>query len=195
MPVACPITDDDSAVAALGALAITPVGQPRGKGKWQPVHVETTNIMITAGYAGKQSQSVPCIWYDMGKSKYRFVHLNKNAKWFLWCVGGTKVAKGDLAHVTVLDQLRDSYFGSERPEGDDDDKVDSAVADESQDDPMSGLDSIVEQPQKGQTKHRRGIETGGLRQDGTCHTHDAQATSLCQCRAREDSSGPSLETG
>ena len=140
MSIAKPVDQDTSAVAASSSLPILPVGDHRGRGKWTPVSFETQNLMITAGYSGRQGMSVPCITYLVGEKEYRFIQLNKNQTWFLKFIGGSKCVKGDLQQVTVMEQLRKLYLESDFDE--------SAVAEDSQDDPMNSLDMCVERKDK-----------------------------------------------
>ena len=153
-PVAVPVADEDSAVADDYGRVICPVSTSKGKCKWTSLKMNTSNIMINAGYSGQTPHCVPCIWYIMGKTRYRFVHITKNAKWFLQCVGGSNVCKGDLSQVTVLEKIRESYFGGEFPVDADDEKEDTAVADDSQDDPMLALVEVDDSAVAGEIKKK-----------------------------------------
>ena len=112
---------------------------PRYGATWQPVNECREVIVIRGGYSTKP-EILPCLTYRVGQTTHKFVLLDKNAFWFLRCVGGKSARKGDLKCVKVLDQIRTRFHAAEVDDqcGDADTPPVAAttVADEA-DDPMN----------------------------------------------------------
>ena len=86
---------------------------------------------IQGGY-NAQPQTAQCIDYGVDGVFYKYVALDKNAKWFLKGVGGTKASKGDLKPVQVL-QIIPGRFNK------------AAVAEEAEEvDPMDAMEALPE---------------------------------------------------
>ncbi|MDP7560748.1 MAG: hypothetical protein QF745_09425 [Planctomycetota bacterium] len=97
----------------------------------------TQTLMNVSGGFSTGFLAVNSIGYTVGDTTHTFVQLDKNAPWFLKGVGGPKIKKGELKAVDVIQDIRDEFHivGGE-----------AAVAGEGaqEDDPMDGLDDVVE---------------------------------------------------
>ena len=107
---------------------------------------------------------------DAGEA-WKFVHVKKNAPWFIAAVGGPQLKKGNMPSVHVIDVLYSKVFGKQykntthededRNRGEDDDN-EEVVKDEevAEDDPMSMLfecapDIVLETPKKKVRRNER----------------------------------------
>ena len=129
----CPVTSPEPIVASKK-------GKPC---KWRPVQVTQTLWNVSGGFS-TGFLTVNSIDYTVGDTTHTFVQLDKNAPWFLKGVGGAKTKKGDLKAVQVLQDIRDRFHiacGEAVVAG-----GEAAVAGEGaqEDDPMDGLDDVVE---------------------------------------------------
>ena len=86
----------------------TPVSSS-GPSRWQPVSVETGLVSIAGGYSRKYFNAPSVRFAVPGETEHVFVHLDKNAHWFLKGVGGGKYQKGDLGPVQVLQLLKQAW--------------------------------------------------------------------------------------
>ena len=142
---------------------LTPISSPSsGTCKWQPVSTETGLVRIKGGY-NTRGEAAEGIQYQIHDTTHQFVKLDKNAAWFLKGVGGTKVQKGDLKPVTVIELLHQTFDQKLEQEA----GVEAAVAEgqlstvaESQNDadedidPMEQMDDLVEVVPKANKKPR-----------------------------------------
>ena len=88
---------------------LRPISTPSsGKSQWHPVSIEQGIVNIKGGYnaRGEAGQSIQ---YQVDDTIHVFVELDKNASWFLKGVGGSKVQKGDLKPVQVMNLLRSRF--------------------------------------------------------------------------------------
>ena len=144
---------------------ITPaVAAPRPKGPaWKPVKVFSGVIGISGGFQRK-ALGAPSLEVTVRHQNHRFVELNKNAEWFLKCVGGDKTQKGDLKSVNVIGLIRNSFNSACQKVADIEEDFlpavadTTAVAEENEDDeeeevdPMDALEESMETPKKAAKK-------------------------------------------
>ena len=110
-------------------------------GAWRSANVLTDHIALEAGFS-KQPYQAQCVTLDRAGGQERFVHLNKNATWFLAAVGGPKTLRCGLPAVTVIETLCDKVFGrSDKQVVEDEEENEEAVTESLtvEDDPMQML--------------------------------------------------------
>ena len=142
---------------------LTPTLSPSsGKGHWRPVSIETGLVSIKGGY-NTRGEAAHSIQYQIHDTTHLFVELDKNAPWFLKGVGGTKIQKGDLKPVRVLDVLRETLDRKLEQEpdaaaavaGGQLSAVAAAQSEADEDiDPMDQMDDLVEVVPKANKKPR-----------------------------------------
>ena len=138
-------------VAAEPAVAenMVPVcsaNQEQKFGKWQAVSVQPATVVIQGGFAGRAQHVAQTLACRMGVTEWRFAHICKTARWFLFAVAGPRAMKNDLYGVEVLDLTRRKFSGTSAPA-----EADDAAVAEDGDDPMNALDEIAT-PARGQKK-------------------------------------------
>ena len=76
---------------------------------WKPPQVLLGCINIAGGFGGWTPTVATSIQYTLENEIHTFIELNKNAPWFLKCVGGAAAQrlKGYLASVNILSDIRD----------------------------------------------------------------------------------------
>lgn len=132
-------------------------------GAWKPFTILVDHVAIEAGFS-KHSYQAQCVTLESGGANLKFLHLRKQASWFVAAVGGPKLgAKGEMPTVTVIDELTAKVFGGDFK----DPETAVAAADtepaELDDDPMAELDDIspeLETPKK--TKSRKQVPQRAL---------------------------------
>ena len=111
-------------------------------GAWKPTQILIDHVALEAGVS-KQAFQAQCVTMEEAK----FVHVKKDAPWFVAAVGGPQLKKGNMPSVHVIDVLYSKVFGKQykntthededRSRGEDDEVAeDEEVA---EDDPMSML--------------------------------------------------------
>ena len=89
---------------------IVPVSaKTTGTHKWHPISVTCDSVIVRGGYntSREPANSITLDDSQQPPGTIRtFVELDKNARWFLKGVGGSKAVKGDLKAVEVLAMLR-----------------------------------------------------------------------------------------
>ena len=75
--------------------------------RWRPAKIKTTSIIVAGCFAGKREHAAACTSRPMVGVNWRFVHVHKNARWFVAAVAGPRAPKGDLSQVKILDTIRD----------------------------------------------------------------------------------------
>ena len=102
--------------------------------------VRTESITVQAGFGGKCQHVAQSLVFAMSGQMWRFVQIQKHARWFTAGVAGSRAHKGDLHAVKVLDEIRGQSFVPEET-GPDADADIAAVADT--EDPMDALDDVA----------------------------------------------------
>ena len=74
---------------------------------WRIAKIKTTSVVVTGGFAGRRELPAACTSRRMAGVNWRFVHVHKNARWFVLAVAGPRACKGDLSQVKILDTIRD----------------------------------------------------------------------------------------
>ena len=120
-------------------------------GIWHPLDVLEDQIVLQIGFS-KNPHQAPCFKIDIEGVPHRFVHVKKQATWFVAAVGGTTLKKGDMPTVTVIEELTQKLFvGSLSKDLDDEPEIAVAAMGEVQDeedayDPMSQLIAFDDSP-------------------------------------------------
>ena len=105
-----------TAVAVVSVVAMncdsvmSPIALRGGRrSKWKPPQVLVGCINIAGGFSGWTPTVATSIQYTLENEIHTFIELNKNAPWFLKCVGGAAAQrlKGYLASVNILSDIRD----------------------------------------------------------------------------------------
>ena len=132
-------------------------------GAWKSVHILIDHVALEAGFS-KQAFQAQCVTMEDAGEAWKFVHVKKNAPWFIAAVGGPQLKKGNMPSVHVVDVLYSKVFGKQykntthededRSRGEDDDNEEVVKDDEvAEDDPMLMLaecapDLVLETPKK-----------------------------------------------
>jgi hypothetical protein len=99
-----------AAVADMADAIVVPVsGRTDGPHKWHPISVACDSVIIRGGYNTSREPANSLTMDDglgLVDSVRTFVELDKNARWFLKGVGGSKITKGDLKAVEVMSMIR-----------------------------------------------------------------------------------------
>ena len=144
------------AAAAVAEEKIAPTCAHRNPEPWRRVQILSGSIGITAGFGGKHVCMGECLVHDMNGENLKFVHLHKNARWFLSSVAGRKASRGDIATVRVLDEIRQKFCEEDINADATDDTTDdtTAVAEQThkEADPMDALDDVPEVVHKARNK-------------------------------------------
>ena len=88
------------AVAAQPAVVekdakLDPVCAEKPESKWQMVSVRSASIVIHGGFAGRAQHIAHTLVYKMNDgTDWRFVHLQKHAKWLVAAVVGPRATNG-----------------------------------------------------------------------------------------------------
>ena len=131
---------DPPAVAEPSALKHVPVCAQelaqKGLGLWKGVRMKAAAIVLSGGFGGTCSHVAETVLYRMDGEQWRFVHLHKQARWFLNGCGGPKAVRGDLPAVHVIGLLRERFQSAETEVA----EAAPAVAD-----PMNDLDDALEE--------------------------------------------------
>ena len=137
--VAQPAVADEPLAAATPVCAYS---HDNHLGTWRKSSAMSSCVWIQGGFGGKTESVAQTIRFEMGGSEYVFVHVHKNARWFIAAIAGPSARKGDIAQVKILDNVRRLI---ERPNADPNGEA-PAVAEYV--DPMEDLDDVseVEEP-------------------------------------------------
>lgn len=159
-------------------------------------------VHVKGGY-NTRGETGKSLHYRVGEKMYVFVQAMKNAEWFLKGVGGSKVQKGNLKPVRVLQLLRDKFqecIGKEAY-----DEATAAVAESQSNsqeadetpDPMDALDELVpvkvkkvKKPKQTRVKVRSGCREFLVPTRPPCVACDKDGTTLvCVYLKREYNKG------
>ena len=77
-------------------------------GAWKPAQILIDHIALEAGFS-KQAYQAQCFTMD----DVKYVHVKKNAPWFIAAVGGPQAKKSSMPSVQVIDLLYSKVFGKE----------------------------------------------------------------------------------
>ena len=126
-------------------------------GTWKTLTAFEDQIVFQVGFA-KAPHQAPCLKIDIGGVPHRFVHVKKQAAWFVAAVGGPQLKKGDMPAVTLLEELADKLI-LHSSNKDVDDEPETAVAAMGEVDskyklfdPMSELNGLYRLATTGNTK-------------------------------------------
>ena len=78
-------------------------------GAWKSATVLTDHISLEVGFS-KQAMLAQCLTVDYGGGQEKFIHLKKNASWFIAAVGGPNCKRSGLPAVRVIDALHSKLF-------------------------------------------------------------------------------------
>ena len=79
-------------------------------GAWKSARVVTNHIALEVGFS-KHTYQAQCMTVDHPDSgPEKFVHLKKNAPWFIAAVGGPSCKKSGLPSVHVIEALQETMY-------------------------------------------------------------------------------------
>ncbi len=143
----------NGATTAVAANSDGPLGPaPSGVRAWKPITL-TKSLTVGGGYQRKSWQAE-----SMEVGDAIFVRLDKNAPWFLKCVGGPSLRKGGLQRTRVIEELRQGCgLDAASPQK-------PAAHDIPEDDPMACLDTcLYEGDASGAKEKKESTSPGALR--------------------------------
>ena len=83
-----------------GGTKLFPAVAERDGSTWKPVGIHGGLIGISGGF-NKRPLSAEYVDVPVDGKMQRFIHLNKDAEWFLKCAGGPNTQKGQMKTVCV----------------------------------------------------------------------------------------------